>query len=153
MKSTRNSRSVRVRIIVHHVCWVMIFLMIEKKFLYDISKRTSGERDWEKFTSLTREGPQRMPSVQRSIPKDVESEPTDLSSQTKTQPEWIARRSSVSNRRATIGKIPRETAWKMVWASRGDLTRSLLQVGLCMISKGEWIEGQAAPKSTWDFYI
>lgn len=55
-----------------------------------------------------------MPSVQRSMPKDVESEPTDLSSQTNTQPEWMARRSSVSNLRVTMGKILSETAWKMV---------------------------------------
>jgi hypothetical protein len=58
------------------------------------------------------------------------------SSHTNTQPEVIARLSSVSNRRETMGSISRDTAWKMTWASAGDLTRRPLHVGLCI--GGAW---------------
>ena len=47
----------------------------------------------------------------------------------------MARLSSVSNRLETIGRMPRDTAWKMTCASAGDLTRSVLQVGRCILEE------------------
>ncbi len=59
-----------------------------------------------------------------------------LSSQTKTCPGEIARRSSASNRRDTIGNKFRNTAWNTVRASLGDLMRKFAQVGLCIAMRG-----------------
>lgn len=66
-----------------------------------------------------------------------------LSSQTKTHPEVIVRRSSVSRRRETMGSMLRETAWNMACASAGDRTRRPVQVGRCMTADG-WESGGRA---------
>lgn len=54
------------------------------------------------------------------------------SSQTYTQPDEIARRSSVSSLLRVIGNIFSDTAWNIIWASEVDRTRSPVQVGRCM---------------------
>ena len=56
-----------------------------------------------------------------------------LSSQTKTSPGMMLRRSSASSRRLTIGSIPCRTAWKIIRASVVVLICTFLMVGYCII--------------------
>ena len=82
------------------------------------------------------DGPQLRPSVKRSIPCSIDSERLPLrSSQTYTQPEHNAMRSSLPRRWTTMGMIPRRTAWKMISASRAVRTRMLEQVGGIMLRR------------------
>src|SRR6201996_7795505 len=82
------------------------------------------------------DGPQLLPSVKRSIPCSIDSERLPLrSSQTYTQPEHRAIRSSLPRRWRTMGRIPRRTAWKMFSASRAVRTRTLVQVGGIMLRR------------------
>lgn len=110
--------------------------------------------------------PQRLESVQRSKPsldgsirlrltygkhEQVERTPTASivglrSSQTNTQPDCIARRSSILSRLDTKGRIPKETAWKITLQSAVDRTRMPLQVAGCIVFtmrrlEDEWVYG------------
>ena len=58
-----------------------------------------------------------------------------LSSQTKTSPDLMLRRSSASSRRLTIGSMSCRTAWKIIRASAVVLTRNSAMVGCCIICR------------------
>ena len=55
-----------------------------------------------------------------------------LSSQTKTSPDLMLRRSSASSRRLTIGSMSCRTAWKILRASAVVWTRNSAMVGCCI---------------------
>lgn len=55
----------------------------------------------------------------------------------------IRLRSSVSNRRVTMGRMVRKTAWKMIRASAGDLIRIPVMVARCIMDEGRIGGGQS----------